>query len=139
MKHIDKYIGIPHYFGESSHEKCDCIGLCRLFYREHGWENPLWDNGGPVTEENFSKLSTWKRLYKYCLTRMDRVKYDDLQYGDFVIFNIGGDIHTGIYVEYGKLLAMQVPTVYGKSTSTVYHRDWWTPFYKCSFRRRDTD
>lgn len=131
-----KYIGIPHYFGESSFEKCDCIGLCRLFYREHGWKDDFWDNGKPITEENFASPSTWRRLYSYCLTHMERIFYDELEYGDFVIFRIDGDIHTGIYLGYGKLLCMQVPTVYGESTSTIYHRQWWTPFFKAAFRRK---
>lgn len=137
MENVNKYIGIPHYFGESSFYKCDCIGLCRLFYREHGWKD-TFDDDKPVTEEHFSDVGVWRRLYKYCLTHMDKVEYDELDFGDFVIFQIDGDLHTGIYLSYGDLLSMQVPTVYGKSTSTIYHREWWTPFYKHSFRRRDS-
>lgn len=136
MENINKYIGIPHYFGESSFDKCDCIGLCRLFYREHGWKD-TFDDGKPVTKEHFSDVGVWRRLYKYCLTKMDRVEYDELDFGDFVIFQIEGDLHTGIYLGYGDLLSMQVPTVYGETISTIYHRAWWTPFYKYSFRRRD--
>lgn len=136
MENINKYIGIPHYFGESSFNKCDCIGLCRLFYREHGWKD-TFDDGKPVKKEHFSDVGVWRRLYKYCLTKMDRVEYDELDFGDFVIFQIEGDLHTGIYLGYGDLLSMQVPTVYGETISTVYHRSWWTPFFKYSFRRRD--
>lgn len=138
MVDVNRFIGVPYVFGESSFNGCDCVGLCRLFYREHGWKDNFWDNGEPITEENFALPPTWHRLYKYCLTHMNRVKYDDLTYGDFVIFQIAGDLHTGVYLEYGRLLSMQIPTIEGKSISTIYHRDWWTPFYKCSFRRRET-
>ena len=132
---IDKYVGIPHYFGESSFAKCDCIGLCRLFYREHGWMH-IEDGGEEPNQDNFSDLKYWRRLYAFCVNNMNKVDYDNLQYGDFVIFKVEGDLHTGIYLEYGKLLSMQIPTVYGKTTSTVYHRRWWTPFFKYAFRRR---
>ncbi|EEX70027.1 NlpC/P60 family protein [Mitsuokella multacida] len=134
MENVNKYIGIPHYFGESSFKKCDCIGLCRLFYRNHGWSHPIED-GKPVDKDHFSEPSVWRRLYKYCLLNMTQVFYDELSFGDFVIFKIDGDLHTGIYLGYGDLLSMQVPTVYGASTSTIYHRAWWTPFFKYAFRK----
>ena len=135
MEDFSRFIGIPHYFGESSFDKCDCIGLCRLYYREHGWQDCLED-GLPVTEENFASLGVWRRLYTYCLKNMRRVDYADLSCGDFVVFKVEGALHTGIYAGYGKLLAMQIPTVYGKSRSTLYHRKWWQPFFRHAFRRR---
>ena len=137
MESLNRYVGIPHYFGESSFQKCDCIGLCRLFYREHGWKDTFWDNGKDITKGNFSSMSTWNRLYRYCLKNMIQISYDKLSFGDFVIFKIDGDLHTGIYVGYGNLLSMQIPTVYGESESTIYHRKWWTRFFKYAFRRKD--
>lgn len=139
MEDISKFIGIDYNLNHSSFKECDCVGLCRLFYKEHGWKDTFWDGGEAITEDNYSKLPTWRRLYKYCLTHMDKVEYENLSFGDFVIFKIDGDLHTGIYLEYGKLLSMQIPTIHGESISTIYHRNWWTPFYKYSFRRRDKD
>lgn len=137
MDNIDKFIGIPFVFGTSSFKSCDCIGLCRLFYKEHGWSDTFWDNGEKITEDALACASTWKRLYRYCRKNMDKRAYGELSFGDFVVFCIAGDLHTGIYLSYGNLLSMQVPTIEGKSFSTIYHRDWWKPFFKYGFHRRD--
>ena len=120
---INKFVGIPHYFGESSFGKCDCLGLCRLFYREHGYKER-------------KSFGAWRRLYTYLLTHMDRVSHETLQYGDLVVFQIEGEVHLGIYLSYGKLLTMQIPVKFGKTTSTIYHRDWWSRYFKYAFRRR---
>ena len=136
MEDISRFIGIKHYFGESSFEKCDCLGLCRLFYREHGWKGALYDGKPDPDKDNFSSFGAWRRLYTWCLKNMDRVDYDDLQFGDFIIFRVANCLHTGLYVNYGKLLSMQIPTEYGVSESTLYHRKWWKQFYLYSFRRR---
>ena len=133
---IGKYIGIKHYYGESSFGKCDCLGLCRLYYREHGWKNALEDGKPNPPKEEFSSLASWSRLIRYCETRMDKVEYSQLKEGDFILFRVKGDLHTGVYLGYGKLLSMQIPTVYGESESTIYHREWWKPFFVCAFRRR---
>lgn len=136
MEDINKYVGIPHYFGESSFDGCDCIGLVRLFYREHGWPQTFTD-GKPeeVTKENFAEPRMWRRLYEYLLKNFQRVDYDDLRFGDVVVMKFDKDEHLGIYLEYGKVLGMEVPTVYGKSESTIYTRAWWTPSFKYGFRR----
>ncbi len=133
---IGRFIGIKHFYGESSFGKCDCLGLCRLFYREHGWKNALEDGLPDPPKDNFSNFASWRRLIKYCLTRMRKVDYKNLRYGDFIIFRINGDLHMGVYLGYGKLLSMQVPTRYGETESTIYHREWWEPYYVCAFRRR---
>ena len=132
-KSVGRFVGIPHYFGESSFSKCDCIGLCRLFYKESGYGESI-DDGKPVVDGK--SFGTWRRLYTYLVKNMDRVQYDDLQYSDLVIFEINGDVHLGIYLGYGKLLAMQVPVKYGVTTSTIYHRDAWSRCFKYAFRVR---
>ena len=137
MDGFNKFIGIKHYFGESSFDGCDCIGLCRLFYKEHGWPQTFTDDEPePVTKENYAEPRMWARLYRYLLKNFTRVDYDDLDYGDVVVMNFDGDEHLGIYLEYGKVLGMQVPTVYGVSQSTIYPREWWTPAFKYGFRRK---
>lgn len=50
MEDINKYVGIPHYFNQDSFDGCDCIGLCRLFYKEHGWKQDFKD-GKPITKD----------------------------------------------------------------------------------------
>lgn len=133
---ISRYVGIKHYFGESSFEKCDCIGLVRLFYREHDWPQTFTDdNPEAVTEENFAEPRMWARLYRYMLKEFRRVDYDNLSFGDVIVMKFENDEHLGIYVGYGKVLGMQVPTVYGKSESTIYPREWWTPAFRYGFRR----
>lgn len=98
---ISRYVGIKHYFGESSFEKCDCFGLVKLFYREHGWPQTFTDdNPEPVTEANYAQPRMWRRLYKYMLTHFERVTYDDLQFGDVVIMQVNLCMHMGIYVGY---------------------------------------
>ena len=59
----------------------------------------------------------------------------ELEYGDVLLFNVDGDYHLGIYLEYGRILAMQVPCLEGVSQSTIYGRAWWTPFFVCGFKR----
>ena len=138
MEDISKYVGIKHYFGESSFEKCDCFGLVQLFYREHGWK-PVWDDGKtePVTEENYMQPRMWRRLYRFMLKNFDRVDYDDFQFGDIIIMEVNLHEHMGIYVGYGKVLGMEIPTVYGVSESTIYTRPWWTKVFKYAFRRKE--
>lgn len=134
---ISRYVGIKHYFGESSFEKCDCFGLVKLFYREHGWPQTFTDdNPEPVTEANYAQPRMWRRLYKYMLTHFERVDYADLQFGDVVIMQVNLCMHMGIYVGYGKVLGMEIPTVYGQSESTLYTRPWWTRVFKYAFRRK---
>lgn len=53
---INKFVGIPHYFGESSFDKCDCLGLCRLFYREHGYKEHIED-GKPIRGQEFWRMA----------------------------------------------------------------------------------
>lgn len=137
MEDIDKYIGIVHRFGQSDFNGCDCFGLCKLFYREHCWPQKF-DDGKPYpSPDNYSEPSQWHRLYKYLLCNFKQVNAEELRFGDFVVFQIEGSIHCGIYLEYGKLLSMQVPSVDGESTSTIYHRAVWLKFFKYGFRRKE--
>ena len=61
----DKYIGIVHRTNGDTFDACDCLGLVRLFYREQGWPLTFWDNGEPITKDNFNTGKSWKRLFRY--------------------------------------------------------------------------
>lgn len=133
MENIDKYIGIVHRFNGDTFDGCDCIGLCRLFYREHGW-SPKFDDGKPVTHDWEKKDSL--RLVRYLQKNFTMTRdVGELQFGDILLFDIAGDSHLGIYLQYGDILAMQVPVDEGKTTSTIYHRHYWKPGFKAGFRR----
>lgn len=135
MEDIGKFIGITHGYGGADFDKCDCFGLVQLFYKEHGWPQ-TFDDGQPYPKEDeYAKPKYWRRLYEYLLQNFTQVDYKALSFGDVVVFEINGCIHLGIYLEYGKLLAMEVPTVEGESTSTIYHRNMWTQCFKYGFRR----
>ncbi|BAL85091.1 hypothetical protein SELR_pSRC300180 (plasmid) [Selenomonas ruminantium subsp. lactilytica TAM6421] len=137
MEDIGKYIGITHKYAGADFDKCDCFGLVQLFYKEHGWSQSF-DDGKPYpTEDEYAQPKYWRRLYEYLLRNFTEVDYKDLSFGDVVVFEINGCIHLGIYLEYGKLLAMEVPAVEGESKSTIYHRGMWTQCFKYGFRRND--
>lgn len=131
----DKFIGIPHYFGESSFDGCDCIGLVRLFYREHGWSQDF-DDGLPVDRDTYMTASVWRRLFRYLHKNFTEV--DDVDYGDVVLFRINDCEHLGVIVDkYGRLLSMTVPEQEGVTTSTIYHRSMWKNVEHKVWRRRD--
>jgi cell wall-associated NlpC family hydrolase len=134
MENINKYIGIKHKFNGDTFDGADCIGLCRLFYREHGWPETFTD--GRIIEHDWESKEPL-RLLLYLRKYFDENKdISKLRFGDIVLFNIGGDSHLGIYLEYGKVLAMQAPVQEGKTTSTIYPRSLWQHSFKAGFRRR---
>lgn len=133
MENIDKYIGIIHEFNGDTFDGCDCIGLCRLFYKEHGWAQTFTD-GKPVTHDWESDDPLRLARYLQENFRITR-NADELQFGDVMLFDVNGDAHLGICLEYGDILAMQVPVVEGKSTSTIYHRYFWKQGFKAGFIR----
>lgn len=129
----DKYIGIKHLFNGDNFDGADCIGLCRLFYKEHGWKQDFKD-GNPVTRE--WQTNDPGRLFRYLKRNfVETEKPEELTYGDIVLFKINGDYHLGIYLEYGKVLAMEVPYAEGKTMSTIYRSHFWRPFFVRGFKR----
>lgn len=130
---INKFVGLKHKFNGRDYDGVDCIGLCQIFYREHGYKQ-TWDDGEPIPPD-------WQK-YKYRLLLYLRKHFakaqtvGELEYGDVLLFNVDGDYHLGIYLEYGRILAMQVPCLEGVSQSTIYPRPWWEPFFVCGFKRR---
>ncbi len=135
MLNDNDYIGIPYKRLCDTHEQADCFGLVKLYYREHGWDTNFSDNK-PVTYEQ-TQASQMIRVLRYLRKNFDETKNpDELEYGDIMLFMIDGDGHLGIMLDYGDILSAQVPSIEGKAFSTVYHRGWWTPFFKRGFKRR---
>lgn len=133
MKDIGNFIGIPHYFGESSRTACDCIGLARLFYAEHGWQSI--SDGKPEDVDEYKAQPF--RILRYFLKNFDRIEsIDALEYGDIVITKVLSEHHVGIYTEYQRLLTMEVPVIYGVTKSCIFKGHSWTPYFICGFRRR---
>lgn len=132
MENIDKYIGIPYKFnGRTRESGCDCLGLCYLFYKEHGWIT--LDDGKPITkdwrEKDPNRLARW--FGKHFKVTRDP---DELEFGDILLFDVFGDTHLAIYLEYGRVLALQLPTREW-SKSTIYHKDSWLHGFKAGFKR----
>lgn len=130
---IDRYIGLVHEFQGDGVSSADCVSLCRLFYREHGWAEDFTD-GKNIIESEYSKQPF--RVLRYLLGHFTKTAMEDLEYGDVVLLKVAGDVHLGVYTEYGKLLAMQVPTIVGHSKSTIYRKQWWSQYFLCGFRRK---
>lgn len=132
MVNLGKFIGIPHYYGRHGFDGADCAGLCRLFYEKHGYKETL-DDGLPIgTAEDYKK--TPLRMLRYLLKNLDRV--DEPQYGDIIVTKMFGELHVGIYTEYNRVIAMEIPVVIGKTRSTMYREEFWKPHHIATFRRR---
>ena len=130
---IDKFVGIKHKFNGRDFDGTDCIGLCQLFYKHHKFKQS-WDDGKPVPPD-------WQK-YKYRLLLYLNKHFkktnnvNSLEFGDVVLFNVDGDPHLGIWLEYGRILAMQVPCLEGVSQSTIYPKHFWLNAFVCGFKRR---
>lgn len=133
MEDVSKYVGIVHQFNGDTFENCDCIGLCRLFYKEHGWEQDFTD-GKPV-EPDWQKKDPY-RLARYLNSHFTKTRnIEDLKFGDVILFNVYDDFHLGLYLGYGKMLTMQVPVQYGVTMSTIYRRNMWERFFVRGYLR----
>lgn len=132
----DKFIGIPHKFNGNDYDGCDCIGLVRLFYKENEWGLDFWDNGEPVTLENYHSLDSWTRLLRYLKKHFKETKnIDELEYGAVVMFNINSDLHLGVYIGNGDMLSMQIPSIEGRTRSTIYRKKIWKHVFRRGFNR----
>ena len=127
IKVINRFTGIKHYFGRSDFDGCDCIGLVRLFYLEHGTNLTFDDGQPPVTQENYFTTASWRRLFRYIHKHFDELTDDsELSYGDMVLFRINDCEHMGVIVDkYGKCLSMEIPEQEGITQSTLYHKSIW--------------
>lgn len=127
---IDRFIGIKHKFNGRDFDGADCIGLCQLFYRAFGYRQN-WDDGKTIGAD---WRKQYDRLFRYLEKNFRSTKNPrELRFGDAVLFDVDGDYHLGLYLEYGKVLAMQVPCHEGVSQSTIYHKDDWEPAFVRGF------
>ena len=135
---LNNYVGLPYEFAGSSHDSADCIGLVRLFYKEHNWKPDIYD--GPFYHNWYVK--TPFRMIRFFIKNMNKIKKSkELQFGDVVLFIINGESHCGIYLEYGKLLttfphSKQWNTSKMPESSFISHRSFWEKGFKIGFRRR---
>lgn len=75
-------------------------------------------------------------MLRYLLKHFDKVRdIDKLQHGDVIVFNVDGDLHTGVYLQNGQILAMQVPCIENVSLSAVFKRSYWQPLFYCGFHQ----
>lgn len=135
MEDIVKYLGLPYGFTQGRY---NCIDLCRLFYMDHGYSQDF-ENGTemPCSMEDFNNNHRL-RLLKYIMKNFDRDSdINNVRYGDLILFEVLGDIHTGIYIGDGNVLAMQVPCQEGKSLSCVYKKKFWSIAFKYCFHPKE--
>ncbi len=135
------YVGIPYKFAGWTHDGADCIGLVRLIFHEQHWKPAIYDG-------EFSR-DWWKtepyRMLRFFVKNFDIIKEEhDLQCGDVMYFDINGEGHVGIYLDYGKLLTTfpanckQWDGSVLPDESMIVPRRIWEKGFKCGFRRRIT-
>lgn len=134
MEGIDKFIGIPHHYGKSSFQQCDCAGLCTLFYRE--FFDYTIDDGKPMGTSETSKTMPL-RMSRWLLRNMVRITdIKDLTFGDIVLTKVFNEHHVAVFLKYNKVLTQEIPVIYGTTKSTIYRGQQWMPFFVMGFRRR---
>ena len=126
-QNLDRFVGIPYKFLGTGFDGADCIGLCQLFFYEHGIMLE-WRDGRPIDRDWYVKepyrMVRW--FYKY----FDKLKYEELQYGDVVLFEINGEGHTGICVGSHKVLTILEQF----KKSMIMRLNHGNVFFKCGFR-----
>ena len=125
---LTKFVGIPFKFLGVDYDGLDCIGLCQLFYKEHGYDIEFRD-GKPITKDWYETAPT--RMWKWFCKKCDKIEnIYDLQYGDIVVFEIGGENHTSIYI--GDFKVLTILEIYKKSM--IVHLNKCEVLYRCGFR-----
>jgi cell wall-associated NlpC family hydrolase len=128
---LTKFVGIPYEFLGTDFTGVDCIGLCQLFYFQHGI--PLiFRDGRPITKDWY--LTEPYRMVRWFLAYFQKIEdIVDLQYGDVVIFEINGESHTGIYIDDFKVLT--VLELFKKSMIIRLRKQ--NILYRCGFRLKE--
>lgn len=129
-QNLTRFIGIPYKFLGTDFKGADCIGLCQLFFYEHGIKLE-WRDGKDIPKDWYVKepyrLARW--LLKH-FTRINNV--DDMEYGDVVLFTINGEGHTGIYIGNHKVLTILAQF----KTSMIMRLRQENIFFMSGFRRK---
>lgn len=127
---LSKFVGLPYKFLGTDFTGVDCIGLCQLFFNEHGYPIEIRD-GRPITKDWY--LTEPYRLARWLVKNFDKINnMEELRYGDIVLFEINGESHTGIFVDNGKVLT--ILEVFHKSM--IMHLKKRNIFYQCGFRMK---
>lgn len=125
LRSLEHFIGLPWQTGGRDFNGVDCVGLVALAARE------LFGLDWAELEVSFvydDAEGDLKRLEKIA----DAVA--EPRSGDVLVFRFRGALHTGIFVEGGRVLYI----VYGgKSRTTRYHR--WFQEHAVAFYRRRGD
>lgn len=129
-QNLEKFVGIPYKFLGTDYTGLDCIGLCQLFYFEHGIPLEFRD-GREILKDWY--LTEPFRLARWLVTNFDRIRNrNDLEYGDIILFEINGEGHTGIYLGDAKVLT--ILEFFKKSM--IIHLKRGNVLYRGGFRKR---
>ena len=124
-----KFVGIPFKFLGTDYDGVDCIGLCQLFYKEHG-VNIEFRDGRPIDKQWYLKEPF--RLARWLLKNFVKIEdFNQFQYGDVVLFEINGESHTGIYIGRNKVLT--ILEFYNRSMITRINQN--NMYLRCGFRK----
>lgn len=138
QENYKKLVGKPWLFnGRDPNVGLDCIGLLSAFYKEHNWE-PTFNDGKTIEDDWF--LKDKYRMLRYFVKNFDKTfDIDSLTYGDILMFEINGEAHVGIYLEYGKFLTTFPPKEHCASYSFIDRLTYWGQFFIYGFKRRVGD
>ncbi len=128
---LNRFVGIPYKYLGTDFTGVDCIGLCQLFFCEHGIPM-VWRDGRPIEKDWYVKEPF--RIVRWLEKRFNRIKNVDLlQYGDVVLYEINGEGHTGIYV--GNHQVLTVLEQYKKSMIAKLHNG--NFFFRSGYRLKE--
>ncbi len=106
---IDEWMGVPYHWGGTSKQGCDCVGLCKVFYKEL-YDKTLSGSAGDV--------------YALCNEVKNKA---DLKEGDFVFFKINQSqiSHIGIYLQNGYFVHAPLTGVMIDNLNEPYYKTYY--------------
>jgi len=135
MIDLNKYVGLDFVFDSyDSPNTVNCLTLIRKFYKDNGFTE-TFDDGKPYP--HYVREGYKMRLLLYLINNFNKEdNINNLEYGDIVLLKTNNDINIGVYVDNGKVLTIEIPTIQGKSKSIIYDKSVWKPLIKVCFKRR---